>query len=157
MAQKILLALDNSESTLKAVRYVANNQEPTTAVTMLSVLPDPTAACQLDGPSLSPILKENIKTFCTIEGAKKSVVEGFREEAKKTLVRAGFPSKNIAIRIRKRKVGIARDILKEAEQGKYDSVVIGRRSLSGVKQFMFGSVSNKVVKLVREVSVIVVD
>ena len=157
MENKILLALDNSNNSLKAVKYVADNVMSTAMVTMFSVLPDPTAACELDGPSLAPIFKQNIKTFCTIEDAKKSAVEGFMEEAKKRLVKAGFPSKNVAIRIRKKKVGIARDILKEAERGKYDTIVIGRRGLSGIKHYVFGSVSNKVLHLAKKVAVVVVD
>lgn len=157
MENKILLALDNSNNGLKAVKYVADNVMSTAMVTMFSVLPDPTAACELDGPSLAPIFKQNIKTFCTIEDAKKSAVEGFMEEAKKRLVKAGFPSKNVAIRIRKKKVGIARDILKEAERGKYDTIVIGRRGLSGIKQYVFGSVSNKVLHLAKKVAVVLVD
>jgi nucleotide-binding universal stress UspA family protein len=157
MENKILLALDNSNNSLKAVKYVADNVMPTAMVTMFSVLPDPTAACELDGPSLAPIFKQNIKTFCTIEDAKKAAVEGFMEEAQKTLVKAGFPSKNVAIRIRKKKVGIARDILKEVERGKYDTIVIGRRGLSGIKQYVFGSVSNKVLHLAKKVAVVLVD
>ncbi len=157
MKNKILLALDNSKEALKAVKYVANTVKPTSMVTMLSVLPDPTAACELDGPSLIPIFKQNIKTFCIIEDAKKSAVQGFMEEAKKTLVNAGFRSNNIAIRIRKKKAGIARDILKEAQQGKYDTIVVGRRGLSGIKQYAFGSVSNKVVQLAKNAAVVVVD
>ena len=54
---------------------------------------------------------------------------------------------------RKKKVGIARDILKESQQGKYTTLVIGRRGLSGIKQFLFRSVSNKVVQLAKKVSV----
>jgi nucleotide-binding universal stress UspA family protein len=157
MENKILVALDNSQNSLKAVKYVADDIKPTATVTMLSVLPDPTAACELDGPSLAPIFKKNVQTFCTIEKAKKSAVEGFMEEAKKTLVNAGFSTKNISISIRKKKVGIARDILREAKQGKYDTVVIGRRGLSGIKQFVLGSVSNKVVHLAKKVAVVVVD
>ncbi len=157
MENKILLAVDNSKNSLKAVKYVAKTVKPTSTVTMLSILPDPIAACELDGPSLAPIFKQNIKTFCTIADAKESAVRGFMEEAKKTLVNAGFPAKNVAIRIRKKKVGLARDILKEAERGKYDTIVIGRRGLSGIKQFVFGSVSNKVVHLAKKVAVIVVD
>jgi nucleotide-binding universal stress UspA family protein len=157
MENNILVAVDNSGNAMKAVKYVAKTVKPTSRVTMLSILPDPTAACELDGPSLIPIFKENVKAFCTIEDAKKAAVEGFMEEAKKILVKAGFHSKNIAVRLRKKKVGIARDILKEAERGKYDSIVIGRRGHSGTKQFTFGSVSNKVVQLAEKVAVIIVD
>lgn len=157
MGNKILLAVDNSKNALKAIKYVAKTVKPESTVTMLSVLPDATAACELDGPSLAPIFKSNIKTFCTIEDAKKSAVEGFMEEAKKTLEKAGFASKNVAVRIRKKKVGIARDILKEAKQGKYDTLIVGRRGLTGIKQFVFGSVSNKIVQLAKDITVIVVD
>jgi len=157
MAKKILLALDNSKNSFKVVTYVATALNRDAAITMLSILPDPTAGCGLDGPSLTPIFKKNMKTFCTIEEAKKVAVEGFLEEAKKALVKAGFPSKNIAVKVRKKKSGIARDILKEAVRGKYDTIVIGRRGLTGIKQFLFGSVSNKVVQLAQNAAVIVVD
>jgi len=157
MGNKILLAVDNSNNALTAVKYVTKTARPDSVVTMLSILPDPIAACELDGPSLAPIFKANVKTFCTIEDAKKAAVEGFMEEAKKALVKAGFVSKNIAVRVRKKKVGIARDILKEAENGKYDTLVIGRRGITGIKQFVFGSVSNKIVQLARKIAVIVVD
>jgi nucleotide-binding universal stress UspA family protein len=157
MAKKILLALDNSKNSLKAVTYVAKALNTDAAITMLSILPDPTAGCELDSPSLTPIFKKSMKTFCSIEEAKKVAVEGFLDEAKKILVKAGFPSKNITVRVRKKKSGIARDILKEAKRGKYDTIVIGRRGLTGIKQFLFGSVSNKVVQLAENASVIVVD
>ncbi|MCK4727854.1 MAG: universal stress protein [Desulfobacterales bacterium] len=157
MTKKILVAVDESKNSMKAVKYVAKDMEKTGAVTLFSVLPDATAACGLDSPTLTPVFKENIQTFCAIEDAKKDTVKAFMGKAKKILVQAGFPSKNVAVKIRKKKVGIARDILKEAEQGKYTTLVIGRRGLSGIKQFMLGSVSNKLVQLAKKVSVIVVD
>lgn len=157
MANKVLLALDNSKNSLKAVRYVAKTLKPDSMVTMLTVLPDPTAACGLDGPSLIPIFKKNIKTFCTIEDAKKAAMQGFLDEAKKRLVEAGFSPKNISVRIRKKKAGIARDILKEAKAGKYDTVVMGRRGLTGVKQFVAGSVTNKTFQFAQNVTLIIVE
>ena len=157
MAKKILLALDNSKNSLKAVKYVGKALNKNATITMLSILPDATAGCGLDSPSLTPLFKKNMKAFCTIEEAKKASVQGFMDEAKKSLVKAGFPSKNVAIRVRKKKSGIARDILKEADRGNYDTLVIGRRGLTGIKQFLFGSVSNKVVKYAQKTSVIVVD
>jgi nucleotide-binding universal stress UspA family protein len=157
MANKILVAVDESKNSMRAVNYVAKDMNPSGAVTLFSVLPDATAACGLDGPSLIPLFKENRKAFCAIEDTKKDTVRAFMERAKAVLVKAGFPSKNVAIKIRKKKVGIARDILKEAQQGKYNTLVIGRRGLSAVKQFVMGSVSNKVVKFGKKVSIIVVD
>ena len=157
MARKILVAVDESNNSLKAIKYVATNMNTGAAVTLLSVLPDATAACGLDGPSLTPVFRANRKTFCALEDTKKSAVKAFMEKAKKTLVQKGFASKNVAIKICKKKVGIARDILKEAERGKYDTLVVGRRGLSGIKQFVLGSVSDKIVKFAKKVSVVVVD
>lgn len=157
MAKKILVAVDESKNSLKAVNYVAKAMQPTAMVVLFSVIPDPTSACGLDSPSLTPIFKDNIQTFCAIEDSKKDSVKSFMEKAKRVLVESGFPSKNVATKIRKKKVGIARDIVKEARQGKYDTLVVGRRGLSGIKEFLFGSVSNKVVQLATKVSVIVVD
>lgn len=157
MAKKILVAVDESKNSMKAVDYVAKGIQTTATVTLFSVIPDSTAACGLDSPSLTPLFRENRQAFCAIEDTKKDSVKAFMEKAKQVLVKAGFPSKNIAIKIRKKKVGLARDILKEVQRGKYDTLVIGRRGLSGVKQFLFGSVSNKVVQLAKNASVIVVD
>ncbi|MBW1740365.1 MAG: universal stress protein [Deltaproteobacteria bacterium] len=157
MAKKILVAVDESKNSMKAVNYVAKAMQPTATVALFSVIPDPTSACGLDSPSLTPLFKANRQTFCSIEDTKKDKVKGFMEKAKGVLVKAGFPSKNVTIKMRKKKSGIARDILKEARQGKYDTLVIGRRGLSGIKEFLFGSVSNKVVQLAKNVSVIVVD
>lgn len=157
MVKKILVAVDESKNSMKAVNYVAKGMNSSATVTLLSILPDATAACGLDSPALTPLFKEHIHSFCALEDAKKHSVKAFMEKAKMVLVKGGFPSKNLTIKIRKKKVGIARDILKEAHQGKYDTLVIGRRGLSSIKQFIMGSISNKLVKFAKNVSVIVVD
>lgn len=157
MKTKCLLPVDNSKDTLKAVDYVATHLNRAAEVTLMSVLRDPTPACRLDGPSLIPLFKENIRTFCATEEAKESAVEGFMEEAKKTLVKAGFPSENVSIRVRKKKGDIARHIVKEARRGRYDTLVMGRRKLSGVNKFLSSSVSDKVLRHAKDVSIIVVN
>jgi len=54
-------------------------------------------------------------------------------------------------------VGIARDILKEAKEGQYDTIAIGRRGISATRAFLFGSVSSKVVQFAKNCTVWVVE
>ena len=157
MACKILVALDESKSSLKAIRYVAETMKCEMEITLLSVLPDATAACGLDSPSLVPLFKENREAFCSIEDAKREHVQTFINQARDALVMSGFSPKNVKVKIRKKKKGIAQDIMKEAKEGGYDTIVLGRRGLSGIKEFFMGSVSSKVVHSAEDMAVIVVD
>ena len=55
-----------------------------------------------------------------------------------------------------KKRGIARDIIREAKAG-YNVVVMGKRGLSGIKEFILGSVTQKVFNSAMDISVLVVD
>lgn len=157
MACKILIAVDESKNSLRAIKYVAETMQCGAAITLMSVVPDPAAACELEGPTLVPIFKENRDAFCAIEDTKRERLKDFVSRARDALIKAGFSKDNVNIKIRKKKKDVARDILKEAKDGKYDTIVVGRRGISGVKEFLFGSVSNKVLHLASDVAVIVVD
>jgi len=158
MAMRFLMALDRSSNSLRAVKLVAEAINPAALVTLMSIVADPASACELQEPSeVHPLLKENIKEFCIIEEAQTAAMEGFLDEAKKTLVKSGFPADNITVCIRKQQTDIASDILAEAREGDYDFIVVGRRGLTGIKHFMFGSVSSKVINHAEKLSVIVVD
>jgi nucleotide-binding universal stress UspA family protein len=78
------------------------------------------------------------------------------EKAKDLLMESGFREKNIGFRLEIKKRGIARDILKEAEDG-YDLVVIGRRGLSAIAEFFIGSVSQKILNAAKHVAVLIVS
>jgi len=158
MGKKFLVALDVSSNSLRAVQFVAETIKPDSQVTLMSIVADPAAACELRGPSeVHPLLAENIKDFCVIEEAKRAAAQGFLDEAKKTLVRAGFPDDNVCVELRKQEAGVANDILVEARAGDYDFVILGRRGIAGGKQFTFGSVANKIVNHAENISIIVVD
>jgi nucleotide-binding universal stress UspA family protein len=157
MKAKILMPLENSANSLRAVKYVAKAMKPTAQITMLTVIPDPSPACDFDSGAVMQHFTDNLDVFCKIEETHKSTMQWFMKEAKKVLVKAGFSPKDIAIRIRKKKAGVARDIVKEAEKGKYDTVIMGRRGFAGVNRFLFGSVSHKVMQLAKNVSVTLVN
>ena len=79
------------------------------------------------------------------------------EISRTVLIKAGIPAEAISIQYRDKTTGIARDILDEIEAGEYGTVIVGRRGLSRAKQFLFGSVSNKIVHTARDCTVWVVD
>ena len=72
------------------------------------------------------------------------------------LQKAGFDEKNIITIARTRDKGVVRDILNEAKKG-YSTIVVGRKGHSKVAEFIFGSVSQKILSLAKGVSVILVD
>lgn len=157
MSKRILIAVDESENSLKAVRFAAETFNKEVVITLLSILPDLPAACYLDEPSLMPVFKDNMEVFCAMEDAKNAQIEAFMDKAKHVLEDAGFAPENIAVRIRKQEAGIARDIVLEVENGHYDTLVIGRRGLTGIKQFILGSISNKIIHLAKDVAIVIVE
>ena len=66
------------------------------------------------------------------------------QECKERLVSAGIPEENIVVKFQTQKEGIARDILKELEEGKHGILVLGRKGVKDISQFGLGSKANKV-------------
>jgi len=156
MADRILVAFDDSENALRAVQYVAKRFTKENQITLLSIVPDTAALCDMNSPSLIPYFVEKQAVFCGLEDQKKELIDEAMLKAKDILLKAGFEEKNIALKVQTKKKGVVRDIIDEARSG-YDTIVLGRRGISSVKDFIFGSVSQKLLHLAKDVSIIVVD
>ena len=155
MGRKILVGFDESENAMRAVEFVAKSFAPDHEVVLFHVALDTAAICNLNSPELVPLFLEHQVQFCTLEDKKKDLVSQGMEKAKKRLVDAGFQDKNIHLKVQTRKKGVARDIAAEVQSG-YDAVVLGRRGLSGIEEFILGSVSQKVLHAAKDISVILV-
>jgi len=156
MEQRILVAFDESENAMRAVDFICAHFTPQHKVTLFSVIPDSVALCSIGGPGLTPYFITQKDTFCEMEERKKALISEAMEAARGRLLKAGFEEGKIALRTVVQERGIARDILEEASTG-YDMVVIGRRGLSGIQQFLMGSVSQKVLGGVGHIPVIIVN
>jgi len=156
MAQKILISIDDSENALRAVAFVAKTFSTDNRVTLLNVMLDTATLCNMDSPELIPYFKVQQSAFCTLEDKKRELVKEAANKARETLLGAGFSADNITIKIQDKKKGVARDILAEGEQG-YDLIVIGRRGISGIKEFFMGSISQKVLNGAKDISVLIVS
>ena len=156
MGQKILVAFDDSENAMRALEFIATSFTKEQEITLFSVIPDTAAICDMNSPSLTPYFISKQTEFCVLEDQKKELVNEALQKAKELLLKAGFEEKNITIKVETRKKGVVRDITNEANSG-YDTIVLGRRGLSGIKDFILGSVSQKVLHLAKDISVILVD
>jgi nucleotide-binding universal stress UspA family protein len=153
--KKILVAMDESANALRAAQFVALSFTPDHQVVLFHVVMDTPAVCNMNSPELTPLFLQQQINLCSIEEKKKELVSKAMTEAKRLLTQAGFPQKNITLKMEKLKRGVARDIIGEAKTG-HHAVVMGRRGLSGVAEFFMGSVSQKVLHGTKDLSVILV-
>ena len=156
MAQKILIALDDSENALRAVNYVADNFQNHAAITLFSVLADTADLCDMNSPELTPLFKAQQSSFCQLEDKKRNLISEACEKGKQILSNAGWDPAYVTIKARPKQKGIARDIVREASAG-YDLVVIGKHGVSGIRDFFLGSISQKVLQLAKDTSVLIVN
>jgi nucleotide-binding universal stress UspA family protein len=155
MSAKILIAFDDSENAMRAVDYVARFLAKDSRVTLFSVIPDTAALCDMNSPELTPYFKSQRDAFCVLED-KKKILTSAQLKARTLLVTNGFGEKQIQVKSGPKKKGIARDIAAEAQLG-YDLIVVGRRGMSGIKEFLLGSTSQKILHLAQEVSILIVN
>jgi len=156
MSQKILAAVDESENALRAVKYIADSFVKESQVMLFSVVPETADICHLDEPSLHPLFKSHQAVFCAIDEKKKELLDQVIQQAREVLVKAGFKPEQVNVKVQTQKKGVAADIVDEAGAG-YTTIVLGRRGLSGFQEFFLGSVSQKVLHALRDVSVILVN
>jgi nucleotide-binding universal stress UspA family protein len=156
MAKKILIALDDSENALRAVDYVAANFQNHASITLFSVISDTASLCDMNSPELTPLFKSQQSSFCQLEDKKRSLVNEACEKGLEILRNAGWDPAYVTIKVGPKRKGIARDIVQEAAQG-YDLIVIGKHGVTGIRDFFMGSISQKVLQLAKDMSVLVVN
>ena len=156
MEKRILVAFDDSENAMRAVEFITKSFTPDHKITLFSVIPDTAAVCEMFSPELTPYFLSQRDLFCSMEAKKKDLVNEALEKARDLLLKSGFDEKNITTKIETQKKGIARDIIDEAKSG-YDTLLLGRRGLSGIKEFLLGSVSQKVLHAAKDLSVVLVS
>jgi nucleotide-binding universal stress UspA family protein len=156
MAQKIFVPIDDSSNALRVAEFIAGVFNPDNDITLLSILQDTAALCDMNSPELTPYFMSQQSTFCQLEDRKRQLIDEAMGRATDVLIAAGFNESRIVQKVQKKKNGVARDIVDEAQKG-YQIIVMGRRGLSGVQEFLMGSVSQKVIHTVKDVSIVIVN
>lgn len=141
---KILLAVDGSKPALEAVRYVSKSpafqKRKIVLFNIYSKIPE--SYWDLES---NPQVASRIKSIEVWARQQEKEMQQYMSSARQILLNAGFPGDSVLIKRQEREKGLARDILREAQQG-YESVIIGRRGMSKLKDLVLGSVSSKLVE-----------
>jgi nucleotide-binding universal stress UspA family protein len=146
--RKVLLAVDGSDQSLEAVRYVSRIFPPrqTTVVLFHSFGKIPEFLWDLGTEG------QRRQEYPKWETELLDSIHDFMSYARQILVDSGIPDDAIDIHIRERKVGIARDIILESHKG-YVAVVVGRRGLNEFNGFVLGSVASKLFEMLTHVPI----
>ncbi len=156
MQQKILVALDDSPDAMRAVEQVARTFAPDNQITLYSVLPQVDFGCIMDLNSLNREQLDLHYSLCNdMQKRKKDQVEKALQRGRNLLLKSGFDEKTVTIKVDHQAGDAARQIVNEANTG-YDTIVMGRRGMSALKEFFIGSISQKVLHAVKDKSVLIV-
>ena len=157
---KILIAYDGSDNAQRSVAYVA-------------AMIGPSGGRQVD---VAAIERPADRDFFADDAAWKAecrrrnaAMRDALEQARAMLVAAGIPDDKVGTRFvescrsplresRECSIGtsIALEILRLADEGDYGTVVVGRRGVSKQEEFLFGSVSTKIIHAAKGLAVWVV-
>lgn len=141
--KKILVAVDGSDQSLEAVRYVSKvlpaGQVNVVVFHVMAKIPE----SFLDLKGFSP-LQQHISSVGAWQMQQEKVMGLFMRKAREILSASGFPDDMVETRIQEKKTGIARDITAESQAG-YDAVVMGRTGTGALVELILGSIATKII------------
>ena len=142
---KMLIALNDSSSAMKAVEYVARQFGKTgdAQVSLVHVLPNLPAIFWDEGHILSENEKQERKKM--VDGwldLQKARIEPLFRKAVGLLTAKGMPAASIATKFVSDSTDAADSILEEARDGRYEVVVVGRSHHS--PKHLLGAIAGKI-------------
>ena len=154
LQKNVMVSVDGSEQALEVVRYVASTvpREAVSVVLLHIMTKVPESFLDLQR---QPTFHYRIADIKEWELQQEKSIQDFMVQACEVLFAAGIPEKSVKVRIEERRVGIARDIIATSQSG-YDTVVVGRRGVSELKDWVLGSIANKLVEKLVHVPVWIV-
>ena len=147
--KNILIAVDESDNARRAVDYVAQMLGGIEGffICIMHVIGEPEE-------DFFPDNSEKIKWL----NEYKKKIDTILQDYRKILINAGFHENNVKVRsVLRYCPSMAECIMAERDKIKYDTIVLGRQGISRDEEFLFGSVSSKIVGHARDFTVWVVQ
>jgi len=154
MKKKILIAVDGSVHSKRAVTYVTKTTsgDKNTLYTLLTLrawIPD----ILLDDSEHDSQIHTQVRELFRIKAKEADSVVG---ELKEMMIKEGILESQIRTIARPIQQGMAKDILTLAEEETYDAIVLARKGLTPQRDFFIGSIAEKVVEHSMQVAVWIV-
>jgi nucleotide-binding universal stress UspA family protein len=167
MALRLLVAIDGSERSMRAVQHVRQvmSEGCDCQVTLFHIRGIPADLLEHEGSAYTEYERQSHKEMGQRRDAWETKTRAAVENevfgpARQVLVEDSEDSESTRVLNRlecEPHHRIASSILWEAERGEYDAVVLGRHGHSCLQEFLLGSVSSKVIHHLTECSVWVVE
>lgn len=149
---RILVAIDGSKDSTRAVQYVGRLLRTTSdvSVTLFHVLNPLPPVLREHGGSEDPVREEQLgkqlrKDRETWYQKERKLESNILSKARQTLEKTGFRASRIRL-----KFGYEEDvtgtILEEAQKGRYQTIVVGRHGVSGLKKLFFGGITRRLLQ-----------
>jgi len=138
-SRKILLAVDGSDEAFRAVQYAAGFAAGSRAeVALCHVVRQMGLEVFASPPPTDQELEKQFRQKAMVH------IQAMFNKCRDCLVKAGMAADHIDCMCRFGSMSRSADILMEARKGGYGTIVLGRRGISKVREFLMGRVTNKV-------------
>ncbi|MCG2831122.1 MAG: universal stress protein [Desulfobacteraceae bacterium] len=138
-SKNVLVCVDNSENALRAVDHVGFMLSGTDChITIFHTMRHLSRFVPMQ------VLEEaeDLEKLWRNKAGKE--IAPYIKKAMETLLKAGLSEEQITTKVTEGSRSAADDILKEAQDNNYGTIVLGRRGLSAVKEFFMGGVTTSV-------------
>ncbi len=149
---RILVAVDGSKDSTWAVKYVGRLLRTTSdvSVTLFHVLNPLPPVLREHGGSEDPVREEQLgkqlrRDRETWYRKERKLESNILSKARQTLEKTGFPASRIRLKFGYEE-NVAGAILEEAQKGRYQTIVVGRHGVSGLKKLFFGGITRKLLQ-----------
>jgi nucleotide-binding universal stress UspA family protein len=136
-AKRILLAVNDSEISMRAVRYVGEmcGGLAEIEIWLLHVVPEPSPHYHSEDHNLTDYTKEKEAQASKVFAKAAELLNGYGITLEKIKTRSYFTERSETI---------SGAILKFQEEVTAGTVVVGKRGVSKAEEFLFGSISNAI-------------
>jgi nucleotide-binding universal stress UspA family protein len=142
--KKMLVPIDGSERALGTVRYISKikpfHRMHVVLYHVFSAVPEAYWDLEREPKSV-----KTVKYVRAWQVEQRKQIEQYLQQAREILLNSGFAQETVELKIHNRKKGVARDIIREAQDG-YDLVLTRRRGMGALAGVIIGSTAIKLLQ-----------